>query len=352
MKIGISAEKSAMTVDRRVSVAPMMDWTDRHCRFFLRGFSSRALLYTEMVTAAAIVRGDRARLLRYTEVERPLALQLGGSDPALLAVAARAGADSGYDEINLNCGCPSDRVHAGAFGACLMLRPERVAECVSAMRSAVTTPVTVKMRIGVLAQSGRGADRARFDERDYERLRAFTATVAQAGCSHFIVHARQAVLGGLSPRENREVPPLRFEVVRRLKQEFPHLSIAVNGGLRTTAQSEAALLWCDGVMLGREVYHHPALLSELHQQVFNDSSHMPDPSSMLERMAVYAEREVAAGERASSITRHMLGLCAGLPGARRYRQSLSEGARALGAGAPAAVQVARLIREAVSMCTP
>src|SRR5450755_3942447 len=208
-----------------ISVAPMMDWTDRHCRFFLRGFSPRVLLYTEMITAAAIVHGDRERLLRYSAAERPLALQLGGSDPALLAAAARAGADSGYDEINLNCGCPSDRVHAGAFGACLMLTPERVAECVRAMRSAVATPVTVKMRIGVLAHSGRGTDLSRFDETDYQRLRAFTDTVAQAGCSHFIVHARQAVLGGLSPRENREVPPLRFEVVRRLKEEFPRLSI-------------------------------------------------------------------------------------------------------------------------------
>jgi tRNA-dihydrouridine synthase A len=352
MKIGISAEKSAATIDRRVSVAPMMEWTDRHCRFFLRGFSSRALLYTEMVTAAAIVHGDRARLLRYSEAERPLALQLGGSDPALLAAAARAGADSGYDEINLNCGCPSDRVHAGAFGACLMLTPERVAECVRAMRSAVATPVTVKMRIGVLAHSGRGTDLSRFDETDYQRLRAFTDTVAQAGCSHFIVHARQAVLGGLSPRENREVPPLRFEVVRRLKEEFPRLSIAVNGGLRTAAQGEAALLWCDGVMLGREVYHRPALLSELHQRVFKDDCRVPDPASMLERMAAYAEREVAAGERASSITRHMLGLCTGQPGARRYRQCLSEGARALGVGAPAAAQVVRLMREAVSLCAP
>ncbi|HEY2418259.1 MAG TPA: tRNA dihydrouridine(20/20a) synthase DusA [Steroidobacteraceae bacterium] len=352
MKIGVSAEKSAAMIDRRMSVAPMMDWTDRHCRYFLRGFSSRALLYTEMVTAAAIVHGDRARLLRYCEAERPLALQVGGSDPALLAVAARAGADSGYDEINLNCGCPSERVHAGAFGACLMLTPERVAECVSAMRRAVALPVTVKMRIGVLVQSGRGADLSRFEEQDYQRLHAFTAMVAQAGCSHFIVHARQAVLGGLSARENREVPPLRFEVVRRLKQEFPQLSIAVNGGLRTPAQSESALLWCDGVMLGREVYHRPALLSELHRQVFDDGGHGQDPASMLERMAAYAEREVAAGERASSITRHMLGLCAGQPGARRYRQYLSEGARALGSGAPAAAQVAGLMRQAASMCAP
>jgi len=238
----------------------MMDCTDRHCRFFLRGFSPRVRLYTEMITAAAIVHGDTARLLRFSEEERPLALQLGGSDPVLLARAARAGVDAGYDEINLNCGCPSDRVHAGAFGACLMLEPERVAGCVAAMRAVVDVPVTVKMRIGVLAHSGQHAEVAGFTEQDYTRLRDFTATVAQAGCEHFNVHARKAVLGGLSPRENREVPPLRFEVVQRLKREFPRLWIGVNGGLRTAAHSEAALLWADGVMLGREVYHRPAVL--------------------------------------------------------------------------------------------
>jgi tRNA-dihydrouridine synthase A len=330
----------------------MMDWTDRHCRYFLRGYSARALLYTEMITAAAIVHGDRARLLRFSDAERPLALQLGGSEPALLAEAARAGADWGYDEINLNCGCPSDRVHAGAFGACLMLQPQRVAECVASMRAAVTIPVTVKMRIGVLDGSASGQDLARFDEEDYQRLRDFTARVAQAGCGHFIVHARKAVLGGLSPRANREVPPLRFEVVQCVKQEFPQLSIAVNGGLRTAAQSQAALRWADGVMLGREVYHRPAILGELQRHVFNDNWHSPAPASMLERMAQYAEREVAAGERPSSITRHMLGLCAGQPGARRFRQCLSEGARGLGAGRPAAAQVARLMREAASICAP
>jgi tRNA-dihydrouridine synthase A len=333
-----------------ISVAPMMDWTDRHCRFFLRGFSPRVRLYTEMITAAAIVHGDRARLLRFSEDERPLALQLGGSDPALLAAAARAGAESGYDEINLNCGCPSDRVHAGAFGACLMQTPERVADCVAAMRDAVAVPVTVKMRIGVLAESGQRAELARFDEQDYARLREFTATVAQAGCDHFIVHARKAVLGGLSPRENREVPPLRVEVVQWLKREFPQLWIGVNGGLRTAAQSEAALRWSDGVMLGREVYHRPAVLSELHRHVFNDGWPGAEPTSMLERMAAYAEREVAAGERVASITRHMLGLCAGRPGARRYRQCLSEGARALGGGVQAAAQVNKLLREAASLC--
>jgi tRNA-dihydrouridine synthase A len=351
-KIAFFPEDQSTLIDRRICIAPMMDWTDRHCRFFLRGFSPRVLLYTEMITAAAIVHGDSARLLHFSEDERPLALQLGGSDPALLASAARAGVDSGYDEINLNCGCPSDRVHAGAFGACLMLRPERVAECVAAMRSAVSLPVTVKMRIGVVAEAGHRADVASFSEQDYARLRQFTSTVAQAGCEHFIVHARKAVLGGLSPRENREVPPLRFDVVQRLKREFPRLWIGVNGGLRTAAQSEAALLWADGVMLGREVYHRPAVLSELHQHVFNDGWRGPELAGMLERMASYAEREVAAGERVASITRHMLGLCAGQPGARRYRQFLSEGARALGVGAPAAAQVRQLMREAAGHCTP
>jgi tRNA-dihydrouridine synthase A len=334
-------------LERIISVAPMMDWTDRHCRYFLRGFSPRVLLYTEMITAAAIERGDRSRLLRYTPAERPLALQLGGSEPALLAAAARIGADAGYDEINLNCGCPSDRVHSGAFGACLMLSAPRVAECVAAMRSAVALPVTIKMRIGVLTAEQRAAV-AGFDEVDYERLHDFTAKVAGAGCSHFTVHARKAVLGGLSPRENREVPPLRFDVVQRLRTDFPSLWIGVNGGLRTAAQSEAALQWASGVMLGREAYHRPTVLTELHARVFDDGWTAPDAVGLLERMAEYAEREVAAGEPPSAITRHVLGLFAGLPGARRFRQTLSEGARSLGTGVRAAALVRKLLLEAAS----
>jgi tRNA-dihydrouridine synthase A len=327
MKIGVFAEKSAATIDRRVSVAPMMEWTDRHCRYFLRGFSPRVLLYTEMITAAAIAHGNRERLLRYSAEEQPLALQLGGSDPALLAAAARAGAGSGYREINLNCGCPSDRVHAGAFGACLMLEPQRVAEGVAAMRAAVAIPVSVKMRIGVIAGPGARLQLGRYDEDDYERLRSFPTLVAQAGCRRFIVHARKAVLGGLSPRANREVPPLRFDVVQRLKLDFPHLAIEVNGGLRTVAACSSALDWSNGVMLGREAYHRPYLLAELQQLLFDDGWRCPPIGELLERMAAYAEREVAAGERLSAITRHMLGLCSGRPGARRYRQWLSEGAR-------------------------
>jgi tRNA-dihydrouridine synthase A len=338
-------------MDRTIAVAPMMDWTDRHCRYFLRGYSPRALLYTEMITAAAIAHGDIERLLRFSPAERPLALQLGGSNPAMLAAAARAGADYGYDEINLNCGCPSDRVHAGAFGACLMRSPALVAECVAAMRAASNVTVSVKMRIGVVEGGDQQAQLARFDEEEYDRLCDFTAAVAQAGCRHFIVHARKAVLGGLSPRENREVPPLRFEVVRRLKHDFPLLWISVNGGLRTATQSEAALLWSDGVMLGREVYHRPALLAELHERIFNDGWHCPDVATLIERMADYAEREVAEGERLPAITRHMLGMFAGRPGARHFRQRLSEGSRTLDVGALAALDASRLLREGAAMCS-
>jgi tRNA-dihydrouridine synthase A len=340
------------SIDRRISVAPMMEWTDRHCRFFLRGFSPRVLLYTEMITAAAIAHGDRARLLRYSAAEHPLALQLGGSEPELLAAAARAGADAGYAEINLNCGCPSDRVHAGAFGACLMREPKLVAECLAAMRAAVALPVSVKMRIGVMTREDRRSEVGEFDERDFARLREFTATVAQAGCGLFIVHARKAVLGGLSPRENRDVPPLRYDVVQRLGQEFPSLWFAVNGGLRTLQQSEDALRWCGGVMLGREAYHRPAVLAELHQRVFDDGWELPEAGALLERMAAYAEREVAAGEHPAAITRHMLGLYAGQPGARRFRQCLSEGARSLGTGVPAAHRITGLLREAGARCMP
>lgn len=301
----------------------MMDWTDRHCRYFLRGFSPRILLYTEMVTAAAILRGDRQRLLQYSPEEHPLALQLGGSDPQQLAAAARIGAESGYVEVNLNCGCPSDRVHAGAFGACLMREPLRVAECVAAMRAAVKIPVTVKMRIGVLDGEARAAVSA-YGEVEYAQLRAFILAVQAAGCRHFIVHARQAVLGGLSPRENREIPPLRYEVVRRLKQEFPALWIGVNGGLREVAQCRDVLDWADGVMLGREAYHRPQILGQLHAELFADGWQMPALEALLERMAVYAAREGRLGTPMRAITRHMLGLASGRPGARRYRQLLAQ----------------------------
>lgn len=314
----------------------MMDWTDRHCRYFLRGFSPRTLLYTEMITAEALLRGDAARLLRHSEEEQPVALQLGGSDPARLAAAARLGERAGYVEINLNCGCPSDRVHAGAFGACLMADPKRVADCVAEMRAAVAVPVTVKMRIGII-EGGAGAPvRARlgqYDETDYERLVAFTVAVSAAGCSLFIVHARQAVLGGLSPKENREVPPLRPEIVQRLTRQFPSLQFVLNGGLRTVPQAQEALTWSSGVMLGREAYHRPYVITELHQQLFDDGWQRPSERSLLERMARYAVRETAAGEPLNAITRHMFGLYAGQAGARAFRARLAEGSRKSGAAA-------------------
>jgi tRNA-dihydrouridine synthase A len=323
----------------------MMDWTDRHCRYFLRGFSSRVLLYTEMITAAAIVHGDRARLLRFDPEEQPVALQLGGSDPTALAFAARAAEEMGYREINLNCGCPSDRVHSGSFGACLMQQPEQVALCVAGMRAAVKIPVTVKMRIGIVIgkQHGTSTSIQSFDEGDFEALRTFTLTVAEAGCETFIVHARKAVLGGLSPKENREVPPLHYEAVQRLKRELPQLQIVVNGGLRTRDEVVDALQWCDGAMLGREAYHRPYVLSELHEALYPQDAHANvSREALLERMARYAARELSHGERLSAITRHMLGLYAGEPGAKEFRRLLSEGARGPGAGPELLLRAAKI----------
>jgi tRNA-dihydrouridine synthase A len=352
-KIARNVAKQSVSIDRRVSVAPMMDWTDRHCRYFLRGFAPHALLYTEMITAAAIHRGDRARLLAFDPEEHPVALQLGGSDPKQLAVAAKAGEDAGYDEVNLNCGCPSDRVASGSFGACLMLEPDLVADCVAAMKAVVKVPVTVKMRIGVItgkraqptSQSGESTNGhsrrgqsvkdvvAKFDDEDYEALHNFISQVHAAGCEVAIVHARKAVLGGLSPKDNREIPPLRFDVVKRVKQAFPHLPVIVNGGIRTSADALEALTWCDGVMLGREAYHRPFVLRELQHALYpNEPDQLASREEMLARMAGYAERDIANGGRLSAITRHMLGLYGGQPGAREYRRYLSEGAREAGAG--------------------
>ncbi|HTU64927.1 MAG TPA: tRNA dihydrouridine(20/20a) synthase DusA [Steroidobacteraceae bacterium] len=320
-------------LDRRISVAPMMDWTDRHCRYFLRGFAPDTLLYTEMITSAAILRGDREKLLRFDAEEHPVALQLGGSEPADLAAAARIGAQMGYDEINLNCGCPSDRVHSGAFGACLMQRPALVADCVAAMKSAVDVPVTVKLRIGVVdaqeldeegatkRESARVAS-ARFGDAERDALENFVRGIVAAGCDAVIVHARKAVLGAWSPRDNREIPPLRYDVVRELRARILPTPVVLNGGLRTVDQVVGELAWADGVMLGREAYHRPMLLADV-----SGASEMPSRIAMLERMTRYARREMARGERLSWITRHMLGLYSGLPGAKEFRRRLSEGAR-------------------------
>jgi tRNA-dihydrouridine synthase A len=345
-KIGISSDQKAAKIDRRVSVAPMMDWTDRHCRFFLRGFSADVLLYTEMVTAAAVLRGDRARLLAFDPEEQPVALQLGGNEPAQLAAAAAAGEEAGYCEINLNCGCPSDRVASGAFGACLMREPTRVADCVAAMRARVRVPVTVKMRIGVVMRSaGQAAAKvADFGEEDFEALQSFVRAISSAGCERAIVHARKAVLGGLSPKENRSIPPLRYDVVRRVKSEFARLPIIVNGGFRDAPAVLDALSWCDGVMLGREAYHRPSVLMELHQALHPQATATPRTRrELLERMAHYAGQEIARGTRLSAVTRHMFGLFAGEPGAREFRRLLSHAAHVPGAGP-------ELIREIASRC--
>jgi tRNA-dihydrouridine synthase A len=313
---------STRVVERRLSVAPMMDWTDRHCRFFLRQFSPRTLLYTEMITAAAIVRGKRERLLAYDPAEHPLALQLGGSEPALLAEAARIGAAAGYDEINLNIGCPSERVQSGAFGACLMAEPALVARCVAAMQAAVTVPVTVKCRIGI------------DDQDEYSYLENFVDVVAGAGARTFIVHARKAILKGLSPKQNRELPPLRYDYVDRLKRERAGLEIILNGGLKHPDEILAALGRVDGAMLGREAYHNPFVLSQLHARVYDDPHwRTPTAAQILERLVPYVAERCAAGEPLSAITRHFLGLFAGRDGARAWRRYFTECARAPGAGA-------------------
>jgi tRNA-dihydrouridine synthase A len=303
----------------KIAVAPMMDWTDRHCRFFLRLLSPAAQLYTEMVTAAAIHHGDYAALLEFHPAEHPVALQVGGSDPGLMAAAARRGAEFGYDEININVGCPSDRVQSGQFGACLMARPELVADCLRAMQAEVDVPVTVKTRIGI------------DDEDSYEFLRRFVDLQREAGCRKFIVHARVAILEGLSPKENRSVPPLRYERVYQLKQDLPELEVVLNGGIKTVAQVDEILGQVDGVMIGRQAYHDPYLLANLEQH-FNAAWKKPDRRAVVEQMIPYIERELGRGERLGRITRHMLGLFMGQPGARAWRRYLSENAFKDGAG--------------------
>jgi len=307
-------------LDRRLSVAPMLDWTDRHCRYFLRLITRRTLLYTEMVTTGALIHGDQERHLGFDPAEHPLALQLGGSSPADLAACARMAADRGYDEVNLNVGCPSDRVQNGRFGACLMAEPILVAECVAAMKEAVAVPVTVKTRIGI-------------DHRDsYEDLTGFVAAVTAAGCDALIVHARKAWLQGLSPRENREVPPLRYDVVERLKNDFPALPIAINGGVTTLAQAGALLTRLDGVMIGREAYQNPWVLAGADRVIFGDSNPSPSSHGVLEAYIAYVEQNLSAGIPLNAMTRHILGLFQGRPGARAWRRHLSESAHLPGAG--------------------
>jgi tRNA-dihydrouridine synthase A len=320
----------------KFSVAPMMDWTDRHCRCFHRLLTRRARLYTEMLTTGAVIHGDRERLLGFDAFEHPVAFQLGGSDPAALAQAARIAEGFGYAEINLNCGCPSDRVQNGAFGACLMLNPALVADCVRAMKDAVALPVTVKCRIGVDDQEPESA------------LFAMAEQVIAAGADALIVHARKAWLQGLSPKENRDIPPLDYALVHRLKRAFPQTPIAINGGLATIEAMREQLAHVDGVMVGRAAYHDPALLLRVDAELFGEAPSLADCFEAIEAFAPYVERQLAKGERLANMTRHLMGLFAGMPGARLYRQKLTIEAIRSGAGVDVLLAAADEVRKATA----
>jgi tRNA-dihydrouridine synthase A len=304
----------------RLSVAPMMDRTDRHFRYFMRQITRRTLLYTEMVTSAAIMHGDRHRFLGFSPAEKPLALQVGGDESKTLAICAQIAADMGYDEINLNVGCPSDRVQSGNFGACLMAQPERVAECVMAMRQAASIPVTVKHRIGIDACDA------------YEDMVRFVETVAKAGCDRFSVHARKAWLQGLSPKENRDVPPLRYGDVYRLKQDFPDLAIEINGGIQTLAQAQDHLNHVDAVMIGRAAYDHPFLFATADQMVYEQECEGLTPEAIVDRMLPYIAQRTEQGLKLHKMTRHMLQLFAGQPGSRQWKRYLTERSSKIGSG--------------------
>jgi len=307
------------TFDHRLCTAPMMDWSDRHCRYFFRQLSQRAVLYTEMVTTGALIYGNVERHLAFDAAEHPVALQLGGSDPESLARCARLGERYGYDEINLNCGCPSERVQHGAFGACLMAEPQLVADCIQAMRNAVSIPVTVKHRLGV-------------DQiESYGFVRDFVAALAQAGCTTFLVHARNAILKGLSPKDNREVPPLKYDYVYRLKREFPKLSFVLNGGLKALGAIETHLAQVDGIMLGRLAYHDPYALAQAGLRIFGDAP--PSRARVVSQMYSYAIGHVQRGTPLRAIVRHMLGLYHGQPNAKVWRRMLSD-AQLLAANRP------------------
>ncbi|MEZ9998019.1 tRNA dihydrouridine(20/20a) synthase DusA [Vibrio lentus] len=309
-----------MTHSCRLSVAPMLDWTDRHCRYFHRLLSQQTLLYTEMVTTGAILHG-KGDFLEYNEQEHPLALQLGGSNPVDLAACAKLAGERGYDEVNLNVGCPSDRVQNGRFGACLMAEPELVADCVSAMKEVTDIPITVKTRIGI------------DDQDSYEFLTKFVSTVSEkGGCEQFTIHARKAWLSGLSPKENREIPSLDYDRAYQIKKDFSDLVIAVNGGITTLEQTKEHLQHLDGVMIGREAYHSPFILAEVDQQIFGLDTPIKKRSQVVEEMYPYIERELSNGASLGHISRHMLGLFQSMPGARQWRRYISENAHKKGAG--------------------
>lgn len=309
----------------RISVAPMIDWTDRHCRYFMRLLNPDIKLYTEMIAAAALMHGDVDKLLRFDVGEHPLALQIGGSDPQMMAAAAKLGQAAGYDEININVGCPSDRVQSGSFGACLMSRPDVVSHCVEAIRARVAIPVSIKTRIGI------------DDQDSYSFLQTFVRETANAGCQAFVIHARKAILHGLSPKQNRTVPPLDYPRVYRLKKDFPSLTIVLNGGVTTVDECRKHLAKVDGVMIGRQAYHQPWFLTELQQAFAGDEGNgsneqLTNRLEVIERMTPYIERELSTGTELKHITRHLLGLFAGQPGARAWRRYLSEHAHQRGAG--------------------
>lgn len=316
-------------MNRLISVAPMMDWTDRHDRYFLRLIAPHVLLYTEMVTTGALLHGDRNYFLQFDYSEHPLALQLGGSNPQQLASCAQFAEDWGYDEVNLNVGCPSDRVQSGQMGACLMLQPELVGDCVAAMRNAVSLPITVKCRIGV-------------DNCDsYEALVHFIKTISQAGCNVFIIHARKAWLKGLSPKENREIPPLQYNVVRQIKADFPHLTIIINGGIKTLADIDYHLFSVDGVMIGREAYTNPYFLAQIEQKYFATSEH--PRAQIIAKLLPYIEQQLQQKTKLSHITRHILGLFHGQKGANKWRRYLSEEAYKSNAGIEVIEAALRLV---------
>jgi tRNA-dihydrouridine synthase A len=320
-------------LDRRLCIAPMLDWTDRRFRFFVRLISRHTLLYTEMVTTGALLHGDAPRFLDYHPAEHPLALQLGGSEPDDLARCAEMGEQWGYDEINLNVGCPSDRVQSGRFGACLMAEPQLVADCVQAMREKVSIPVTVKHRIGI-------------DDRDsYQELCGFVGTVSAAGCDTFIVHARKAWLKGLSPKQNREIPPLCYETVHRLKQDFPELVFVINGGITSLEQAQQQLKHVDGVMMGREAYHNPWILAQADKLIFCDDHPVSSRQQVLQQMLPYMEESLASGIRLGNISRHILGLFQGQPGAAAWRRYISEHAHLPGSGIEVVQNAAEIVWE-------
>ncbi|CAK3390808.1 tRNA dihydrouridine(20/20a) synthase DusA [Vibrio lentus] len=315
-----NTNKTSKYASNRLSVAPMLDWTDRHCRYFHRLLSQQTLLYTEMVTTGAILHG-KGDFLEYNEQEHPLALQLGGSNPVDLAACAKLAGERGYDEVNLNVGCPSDRVQNGRFGACLMAEPELVADCVSAMKEVTDIPITVKTRIGI------------DDQDSYEFLTKFVSTVSEkGGCEQFTIHARKAWLSGLSPKENREIPPLDYDRAYQIKKDFSDLVIAVNGGITTLEQTKEHLQHLDGVMIGREAYHSPFILAEVDQQIFGLDTPIKKRSQVVEEMYPYIERELSNGASLGHISRHMLGLFQSMPGARQWRRYISENAHKKGAG--------------------